>query len=118
MLQIALTDEREERELIAAFSAERSDEYGEIVERTLDFLREIETERQRGRMTYTEVEESDADFKRFQRCWPPCASATTSAQPVNRKRSPPSPPASARTPISRPPPSPASSRVVGVTGSP
>jgi hypothetical protein len=67
MLQIALSDEREEQELMAAFSAERSDEYGEIVERTLDFLREIETERQRGRMTYTEVEESDADFKRFQR---------------------------------------------------
>jgi hypothetical protein len=67
MLQIALTDEREERELIGAFSAERSDEYGEIVERTVDFLREIKTERERGRMTYTEVEESDADFKRFQR---------------------------------------------------
>jgi hypothetical protein len=67
MLQVALTDEREERELIAAFSAERSDEYREIVERTLDFLRELETERKRGRMTYTEVEESDADFKRFQR---------------------------------------------------
>lgn len=53
--------------MIAAFCAERSDEYGEIVERTRDFLAELELERGRGRVTYTEVEESDADMTRFQK---------------------------------------------------
>ena len=60
-------DPREEREMIASFCAERADEYGEIVERTRDFLAEIEMERERGRTTYTEVEESDADLARFQK---------------------------------------------------
>jgi hypothetical protein len=66
-LRVALTDEREEREMIAGFCAERSDEYREIVERTRDFLTEIEMERGRGRATYTEVEESGADLIRFQK---------------------------------------------------
>ena len=60
--------EQEERVMVAAFSAERSDEYGEIADRTRAFLAEIEIERGRGRATYTEVEESDTDLRRL-RSW-------------------------------------------------
>jgi len=67
VLHEALADEREEREMIAAFCAERTDEYREIVERTRGFLAEIAMERRRGRTTYTEVEESGADLIRFQK---------------------------------------------------
>lgn len=67
LLHLTLQDQ-EEREMIAAFSAERAGEYGEIAERTGEFLAEIEMERGRGRATYTEVEESDTDLKRF-RSW-------------------------------------------------
>jgi hypothetical protein len=67
VLHIQLLDEHEEASLIAAFSAERSDEYREVVARTDDFLGEIAMERGRGRATYTEVAESDADLKRLQR---------------------------------------------------
>src|SRR5262245_3349418 len=68
VLHLAMADAEEEREMIAAFSAERSDEYREIAERTQGFLAEIEMERGRGRATYTEVEESDTDLKRL-RSW-------------------------------------------------
>jgi hypothetical protein len=60
--------EHDEREMIAAHSAERTDEYREIAERTAEFLAEIEMERGRGRAIYAEVEESDTDLKRF-RSW-------------------------------------------------
>jgi hypothetical protein len=66
LLHLSL-NERDEPDMIAAFSAERADEYGEIIERTRDFIAEIDMERGRGRVTYTEVEESDADLRRFQR---------------------------------------------------
>jgi hypothetical protein len=66
LLHVTL-DDADERETIAAFCAERADEYAEIVGRTNDFLAEIELERSRGRVTYTEVEESDADLARFQK---------------------------------------------------
>ena len=45
-----------------------ADEYAEICSRTPDFMKEIETERGRGRATYAEVEESEADLERF-RTW-------------------------------------------------
>jgi hypothetical protein len=67
ILRIAITDADEERRLIEQFSAERSDEYGEIVSRVPAFLEEIALERRRGRATYTEVEESEADLERLQR---------------------------------------------------
>jgi hypothetical protein len=66
-LTIAFDDERQEAELIEAFQAERSDEYQEVVDRTAEFHAELAQERRRGRLTYTELEESDADLARHKR---------------------------------------------------
>lgn len=65
---IELTDPAQERELIARFQAERSDEYNEVCSRVPAFLAEIDQERARGRTTYAEVEESEADLDRL-RTW-------------------------------------------------
>lgn len=67
LLPIAITDAQEERAVIAQFSAERSDEYAEIVSRVPAFLEEIAYERKRGRATYAEVEESEADLERLRK---------------------------------------------------
>jgi hypothetical protein len=64
---IAITDAVEEQGVIARFRAERSDEYREIVSRVPAFLGEIAHERRRGRATYAEVEESEADLERLQK---------------------------------------------------
>jgi hypothetical protein len=66
-LPIAITDPREERRLIDQASAERSDEYAEIVSRVPAFLEEIALERRRGRASYGEVEESEADLERLRK---------------------------------------------------
>src|SRR5919202_71224 len=58
VFNIGLPDD-EAQELIACFCAERSDEYREVVSRTREFFAEITRERERGRTTYTEVEEPD-----------------------------------------------------------
>lgn len=68
VLPIAITDAAEEQAVIDAFGAERTDEYREICSRTPAFLEEIAMERGRGRATYTEVEESEADLERL-RTW-------------------------------------------------
>src|ERR1700684_4129038 len=68
---IQFTDEEQETALIDAFQAERSDEYGEVVERTQQFHEELEYERGRGRVTYPELEESEADLGRHQKWLPP-----------------------------------------------
>jgi hypothetical protein len=67
MLRITLTDEREETAIINAIQSEREDEYRELVESTQKFHEEIAHERRRGRATYTELEESDADLARYQK---------------------------------------------------
>jgi hypothetical protein len=66
-LPITITDPGEERRLIDQISAERSDEYGEIVSRVPAFLDEIALERRRGRASYGEVEESEADLERLRK---------------------------------------------------
>jgi hypothetical protein len=66
-LPIAITDPAEEQRLIEQISAERSDEYGEIVSRVPAFLEEIALERRRGRASYGEVEESEADLERLRK---------------------------------------------------
>jgi chromosome segregation ATPase len=66
-LSIAITDAEEEARLVESFRAERSDEYSEIVSRLPAFLEEIAYERRRGRATYSEVEESEADLERLQK---------------------------------------------------
>jgi hypothetical protein len=68
VLSIRINDRAEEAEIIAALSAARDEEYDEVLERLPSFLEEISMERARGRATYEEVEESEADLQRF-RAW-------------------------------------------------
>lgn len=67
LLRIHLTDTKQEAEVIDAIQRERTDEYGEVVESTRQFHEELRLERRRGRATYTELEESDADLARHQK---------------------------------------------------
>jgi hypothetical protein len=67
-ITIAVPDQREYATLVAEFNAARDTEYGEVLERTPAMLAEIATETSRGRATYAEVEESEADLNRF-RSW-------------------------------------------------
>ena len=56
MLKTVLVDDAEEAKIRAEQSADRDTEYGEVVERTGEFLAEIDRETQRRRAAYTEVE--------------------------------------------------------------
>ena len=67
VLSIAITQADEEQAVVAQVSAERTDEYNEIVSRVPAFLEEITYERRRGRATYAELEESDADLERLRK---------------------------------------------------
>jgi len=67
MLRIRLTDDKQEAAVIDAIQRERTDEYREVVERTRQFHEELQLERSRGRATYPELEESDADLARHQK---------------------------------------------------
>jgi hypothetical protein len=67
VLRIQLSDARQEAAVIDAVARERTDEYRELVESTRNFHEELELERSRGRATYTELEESDADLARHQK---------------------------------------------------
>jgi hypothetical protein len=67
MLRINLADPKQEAAVIDAMQQERTDEYHEVVERTQQFHEELQLERRRGRATYTELEESDADLARHQK---------------------------------------------------
>ena len=66
-LGIRITDARQEAAIIATFQRERADEYAEVIQRTRQFHEELAHERRRGRATYTELEESDADLTRHQK---------------------------------------------------
>jgi Protein ChrB, N-terminal len=68
MLTVTVPDEQEHATLVAEFSAARDAEYAEVLERTPAFLDEIAAETARGRASYAEVEESEADLDRF-RTW-------------------------------------------------
>jgi hypothetical protein len=67
MLRIHLTDAKQEATVIDAIQRERTDEYHELVESTQQFHDELQLERRRGRTTYTELEESDANLARHQK---------------------------------------------------
>lgn len=66
VLAVTLTAEDAEQ-VMAEQRADRDREYVEVLDRVPAFLGEIETETGRGRATYTEVEESEADLGRFER---------------------------------------------------
>jgi Protein ChrB, N-terminal len=53
--------------LVAEQRTERDEDYREVVERVPAFLAEITMETARGRTTYAEVEESEADLERFEK---------------------------------------------------
>jgi hypothetical protein len=67
VMRIRMVDREQEEALIERFQAERSDEYHEVVERTGQFHEELDYERRRGRVTYPELEESDADLTRHRK---------------------------------------------------
>jgi hypothetical protein len=68
VLSISFDEPDEETQVIEELRAARDDEYGEVLERVPAFLEELRGERDRGRATYEEVEESEADLERF-RSW-------------------------------------------------
>jgi hypothetical protein len=61
-------DPVQEQSVVEEFNAARDDEYAEVLERIPALREELAEERARGRATYAEVEESEADLERF-RSW-------------------------------------------------
>ena len=59
--------DQEHRSLVEEQRRERDAEYAEVLERTPQLLAELAMETKRGRATYAEVEESEADLERFER---------------------------------------------------
>jgi hypothetical protein len=68
LLRVVLPQQAEEAAVIADFQAARDAEYAELLERLPELEHELAHERARGRTTYAEVEESEADLERF-RSW-------------------------------------------------
>lgn len=68
LLHVDLTDPAEQAQVIAEMNAARDEEYAQVLERLPDFLAELDKERARGRATYAEVEECEADLERY-RSW-------------------------------------------------
>ncbi|MCF1644536.1 Chromate resistance protein ChrB [Streptomyces indiaensis] len=66
LLHLTLTDPVERGEVIGEFRASVTAEYGEVLARLPAFFAEIEAETAKGRTTFAEVEESEADLARFE----------------------------------------------------
>ncbi len=66
VLRIELADAGELAGVIAELNTARDAEYAELLERLPSFSQELAMERVRGRATYAEVEENEADLQRFQ----------------------------------------------------
>jgi hypothetical protein len=67
-LRVTLPDPAEQQQVIDEFNAARDAEYAEVLDRLPAFQEELAREHARGRTTYAEVEESEADLERF-RSW-------------------------------------------------
>lgn len=67
LLHIALT-QADQAQLAAEMNTARDGEYAEVLDRLPEFLAELDKERARGRATYAEVEECEADLDRY-RSW-------------------------------------------------
>ena len=65
-LRIVLPEPAEVEWLRGEFNAARDVEYGEVLERIPALSAELASERAKGRATFAEVEESEADLQRFQ----------------------------------------------------
>lgn len=68
VLRMAFQDAADERAVIAELNAARDDEYNELLSRIPELRQELSVERQRGNVTFAELEESEADLERF-RAW-------------------------------------------------
>jgi hypothetical protein len=68
LLHVSIADDAEQAQLVAEINAARDEEYGEVLDRLPEFLAELGKERARGRTTYAEVEECEADLERY-RSW-------------------------------------------------
>ncbi len=68
VLRMRFNDPADEQTIVEEFNAARDAEYAEILERIPALREELTQERARGRATYAEVEESEADLERF-RSW-------------------------------------------------
>lgn len=68
LLRLDLVDAAERADVVAEFNAARDTEYDELLDRLPTFFAELATETARGRATYAEVEENEADLTRF-RTW-------------------------------------------------
>jgi hypothetical protein len=68
LLHIALSLAAEQAQLAAEMNTARDGEYAEVLGRLPEFLAELDKERARGRTTYAEVEECEADLDRY-RSW-------------------------------------------------
>jgi hypothetical protein len=67
-LRVTFPDPAEQQQVIGEFNVARDAEYAEVLDRLPAFGEELALERARGRATYAEVEESEADLERF-RSW-------------------------------------------------
>jgi hypothetical protein len=67
VLRIRFAEPGEEQSVIEEFNAARDAEYAEVLERIPALHQELAQERVRGRATYAEVEESEADLCRFRK---------------------------------------------------
>lgn len=65
VLRIVMRDPHGEAQLIQQQRADRDGEYAEVLERFPAFFAELDQEAARGRTTYEELEESEADLARF-----------------------------------------------------
>lgn len=65
VLSIRVTDREQEQRLVDQHLADRDAEYLEVLERLPAFFEELEQEAGRGRVTYEELEESEADLARY-----------------------------------------------------
>jgi hypothetical protein len=65
VLRMRFTNSADEQSVVDEFNAARDAEYAEVVERIPALRHELAQERARGRTTYAEVEESEADLERF-----------------------------------------------------
>jgi hypothetical protein len=68
VLRIRFADPGEERAVVDELNTARDGEYAEVLDRLPALRQELAAERARGRATYAEVEESEADLERF-RAW-------------------------------------------------
>lgn len=68
VLRMSFADHAEEQAVADELNAARDAEYAEVLERLPALRQELADERARGRLTYAEVEESEADLDRF-RSW-------------------------------------------------